>query len=269
MYIATKMKKVIYTCITGNYDSLMQPEAVDGSFDYVCFSDTVSSSRVGVWEIRPFPVETSALSPIMKSRYPKILPHRSFDDGEYDVWVWMDANIRIVSDRFYDTVDRLVAGGCDIAQVPHLDRDCIYDEIPRCYIDMRLGLGQALRQRRHLEGMGFPRHFGLMENNLILRVDRGAECVARKVSESWWAEFERFPVRDQLSLMPVYRSLHLMPELFFGRGRNVRKVDCLEIVRHAGIRNVSEIRGAARLLMKLRWTAREIAARLLLGYKGR
>ena len=255
------MKKVIYTCITGNYDELMQPLAVDGSFDYVCFSDTVSEPRVGVWEIRPFPEEASALSPIARSRYPKILPHKVFGETEYDVWVWMDANIRIVSSSFYEVVDWLVDSGCDIAQVPHGDRDCIYDEIPRCYIDLRLGLGQALRRKRYLRRLGFPRHFGLMENNLIFRRNGS---VALRVSEAWWESFGKCPVRDQLSLMPVYWWLHIYPALFFGEGRNVRNVDCLELVRHTGVRNVSEIKGLARLVMKFRWTFRERMARLLL-----
>lgn len=32
-------KKVIYTVLVGGYDNLMQPQVIDDSFDYICFTD--------------------------------------------------------------------------------------------------------------------------------------------------------------------------------------------------------------------------------------
>ena len=49
------MKRVIYTCITGGYDKLREPETVDVDFDYICFTDAAVSSEEGVWQIRPIP----------------------------------------------------------------------------------------------------------------------------------------------------------------------------------------------------------------------
>jgi hypothetical protein len=40
----SKMKnnKVVYTCITGDYDTLIEPRYVTEGFDYVCFTDNPS-----------------------------------------------------------------------------------------------------------------------------------------------------------------------------------------------------------------------------------
>ena len=40
-------KKVIYTCLVGNYDVLRQPLAIDESYDYICFSNDIKEERVG------------------------------------------------------------------------------------------------------------------------------------------------------------------------------------------------------------------------------
>ena len=69
------MKRVIYTCITGGYDKLREPETVDGDFDYICFTDAAVSSEEGVWQIRPIPY--SCDDPTRLSRYVKLLPDTS------------------------------------------------------------------------------------------------------------------------------------------------------------------------------------------------
>ena len=70
--------KVIYTCLTGNYDTLLQPEVVDNSFDFICFSNDFNETKIGIWEIRKIPFETNDNSRL--SRYPKILSHKVLQD---------------------------------------------------------------------------------------------------------------------------------------------------------------------------------------------
>ena len=96
------MKRVIYTCITGGYDKLRQPEVLDGDFDYICFTDAVGRSEEGVWQIRPIPY--SCDDPTRLSRYVKLLPHKVL--GEYDESLWIDANIAIRGNGIYDAVRR-------------------------------------------------------------------------------------------------------------------------------------------------------------------
>ena len=99
-------KKVIYTCLVGNYDVLRQPLAIDESYDYVCFSNDIKEDRVGVWQIRPIPFVHEDKARL--SRYVKILPHRALEDYEWSLW--MDANIQITDKEFYAILDSKMAG---------------------------------------------------------------------------------------------------------------------------------------------------------------
>ena len=252
------MKKAIYTSIVGGYDALRQPSAVDESFDYICFSDDFAESRVGVWQIRPIPCDLTDRG--RRSRYVKLLPHRVL--SEYDISVWMDANIVVKDPRFYDRVGSAVSSGCLIAQVPHPYRDCVYEEAAWCYKDMRISLGDALRQTRHLSSEGFPRHFGLFENNLIFR--RHNDPVVERISENWWKEYESFSARDQLSLMPVYWRESFCPRLLLGEGTNTRNTNLLDVAKHPVTLKTTGRRGLGRIPLKIVWTWRKIVASVLL-----
>lgn len=252
------MKRVIYTCIVGGYDVLRQPKVVDGDFDYICFSDDTSRERDGVWQIRQIPYSSEDRTRL--SRYVKLLPHKVLQ--EYDESLWIDANITITGAGVYDAV-RLASGrGSLIAQVPHLERDCVYDEIVACYKDLRIGYGEARRVRQHLMDEGFPRHFGLMENNLIFRRHNDPAVIC--LSESWWEEYNAFSRRDQLSLMPVCRKTGVTPDNLLDGGKNVRNVPYLEYSRHSAAQDPSCCKGPERILLKIKWTWRRIVAGLFL-----
>ncbi len=253
-----EMRKVIYTSIVGNYDTLPQPRVVDESFEYVCFSNDIAGDRNGIWQVRQIPYSNSDRTRL--SRYVKLQAHKVLE--EYDVSVWIDANIRIVGQEFFNIVNERIVSGCLIAQVPHPQRDCVYEEISKCYRDVRIGLSDALRQRRHLLREGFPRHFGMMENNLILR--RHNDPMVKKISDAWWKEYQEYSIRDQLSLMPVYWRMGFRPELLLGEGKNARNVPYLELIKHSGGPSVADLKGIRRWPSKVRWTFREFVAGILL-----
>ena len=73
MDVEVKKNKVIYTCLTGNYDNLLDPIVVSSDFDYICFSNDIDQENVGVWKINRIP--SSIVDPNVLSRYIKILPH--------------------------------------------------------------------------------------------------------------------------------------------------------------------------------------------------
>ena len=217
-------KKVIYTCLVGNYDVLRQPLAIDESYDYICFSNDIKEERVGVWQIRPIPFKHKDKARL--SRYVKILPHRALEDYEWS-W-WMDANIQITKKEFYSIVDSKIAEGGKIYQVTHClpPCDCTYEEIKFAYLGGRSGLYKTFLQYWHLKRKGFPTHWGLFENNFILR--KHLDPQVRKISEEWWAEFMKYTKRDQFNLMYVYWKNNLMPGLLFPPDRNTRNVDFLK-----------------------------------------
>ena len=217
-------KKVIYTCLVGNYDVLRQPLAIDESYDYICFSNDIKEERVGVWQIRPIPFKHKDKARL--SRYVKILPHRALEDYEWSLW--MDANIQITKKEFYSIVDSKIAEGGKVYQVTHClpPCDCTYEEIKFAYLGGRSGLYKTFLQYWHLKRKGFPTHWGLFENNFILR--KHLDPQVRKISEEWWAEFMKYTKRDQFNLMYVYWKNNLMPGLLFPPDHNTRNVDFLK-----------------------------------------
>ncbi len=258
------MRKVIYTCLTGAYDSLRQPSAVDGSFDYVCFSDSLPAGRDGLWEVRPMPSCTGPDGPELHgtrlSRYPKILPHKVLP--EYDISVYMDANLRITGKAFYDAVDAKIDSGCLIAQVPHLGADCVYDEVRRCHLMGKMSFSEAVAQKRYFKSLGFPRHVGMFENNVIFRRHRDPSVIS--VSEAWWKEYMAHSRRDQLALAPVYHAFGLAPELLFGEGLNSRNVPFVEYSKHPGELRLVSAKGLRRFPLKVLWTWRLWIGKLFL-----
>ena len=221
--------KVIYTCITGDYDILRQPVVTDPTWDYVCFSDKrelVSAGKSGVWQIRPLPSVSD--SSLVRSRYPKLQPHKVL--GEYEYSLWGDANIAILGDGLYREAERCIASGCDVAQVRHPFRDCVYEEMRTLEYQERLPMRVMLKEARFLRKEGFPRHAGQYENNLILR-RHGAERVV-DLSDSWWKVFLAFPYRDQVSLMYVYWKAGFVPGLLLPEGISARNAGFLRLYPH-------------------------------------
>lgn len=222
------MRKVIYTCLVGGYDRLLQPVVVDRSFDYICFSNDFCERQVGVWIIRKIPAIKDSNN-VRLSRYPKLMPHKMLEN--YDVSIYIDANIQIVSKAFYATVNLRINEGHLICQVPHPFRDCIYEDIRMVYRLRRgVSLMEARRQYTHLKENYFPSHYGLFENNIILRRHNNKEVI--RISEEWWNEYMHYTQRDQFSLMYVYWKQNYMPSYLFDSEHNVRNTDSIVYIKH-------------------------------------
>ncbi len=210
----------------GNYDKLLQPLDVDSDFDYVCFSNDIKEEKVGVWYIKRIPFENADKTRV--SRYLKLLPHKVLQ--EYDYSLYIDANIQITSRDLYKVINQNIEEDILIAQVPNIFRDCIYKDIEIAFRKRKVDLKGAKRQYKHLKQEGFPNHYGLFENNVILRRHNDQKVI--EISEAWWKEYSTYTHRDQFSLMYVYWKQNFMPSLLLGEGKNARNVDFLTLTKH-------------------------------------
>jgi len=218
------MKKVIYTVLTGNYDKLEQPRAVDSSFDYVCFTD--KAGQDGVWQLREIPFASD--SAVLRARWAKLHPHALL--SEYDLSVFMDANLCIASPFFYD---QLVACQAPLALLEHPQRDCVYEELRYCYLKDKISTKAAFSQWKKLKGMDMPAHAGLYETNVVLRRHNLPEVVA--LDQLWWELLlDSGGTRDQLALTPALYRLGMKPALLLGPGLNARNVPYIRYTLHPG-----------------------------------
>lgn len=188
------MKRVVYTALTGGYDVLAQPAATDPRYDYVCFVEKVGEPSIGVWQLREIPYANADVRRL--SRYPKMHPHELFPDYEYSVYV--DANVVIRDQAFYDAVERCIDSGVLLAGLKHPFMDCAYEECLNVLIAQKeSNVGAVCREYLFLSENGFPRKHGMYEANVILRRHHAPEVIAQ--CQLWWELFLRFAPRDQLS----------------------------------------------------------------------
>ena len=191
--IKSKNKKVIYTCISGNYDTLLEPEFISDGFDYVCFTDQPFTSNV--WEIIPIPEELNNLSGVKRQRNIKINAHKYL--SEYDFSVWVDANISLKGD-----INEYIEKNCNKRNTvlwvgKHPSRDCIYKESEIC-IKLKKDTKENINKQMEVyRKENFPEHYGLPQTCILLRYHNEESC--KKLMETWWKQVEMYSHRDQLS----------------------------------------------------------------------
>ena len=184
-------KKIVYTVISGNYDTLRKPTVVTPGWTYICFTD--QNIQSDVWTIKPLPeiiTSDKTLNQVKRQRIMKICPHLLFCD--YDVVVWVDANLIIKKNM--DDLIREYPG--DLCVPKHPDRDCIYEEskaIVRYCKDKKQNLDT---QEKLYKEEGFPEHFGLNETNVIIRQQNDR---VTRIMNLWADTLRKYSHRDQMS----------------------------------------------------------------------
>lgn len=192
-----KNKKVVYTCISGSYDSLKEPLFVNPDFDYICFTDN-KDLKSNVWDIRPIPNELSNYDNTRRNRNIKILPHKYLK--EYDISIYIDGNITIKS-NMNSFLNEYIKNNEIITLYKHPKRKCLYKEMEVCKKIKKDNAECIDRQKEYYLNEGFPEDFGLSQNNIIIRRHNNPTCI--KIMEEWWSQLVKFSKRDQLSLFYV------------------------------------------------------------------
>ena len=191
----SKMKnnKVVYTCITGDYDTLIEPRYVTEGFDYVCFTDNPSLTS-NTWDIRPIPQELESLSKVKQQRYIKINAHKFF--SEYTMSIWVDGNITIKGD-LNEFIGLTLTGDTSVYVPQHPLRNCLYDEA-KAVVSMKKDAREIVNpQIERYKAEGFPKDYGLLQSNILLRMHNDNNCI--RLMEAWFDELKDNSHRDQLS----------------------------------------------------------------------
>ena len=188
------MKVVVYTCITGNYDTLKEPILTEEGWDYICFTDNPSFTS-HTWTIRTIPDELNNLDNARKNKLIKVLAHVYLK--EYDLSIYIDGNITI---NFQ--LDKLVRGIIDAEHHTYLkkhpSRHCIYEEAKVCERLHKDEPEIIHKQIERYHNEGFPKNFGMSENNILIRLHNDKYCA--ELMDAWASEIVNGSKRDQLSL---------------------------------------------------------------------
>jgi hypothetical protein len=194
------MKKgIIYTCITGRYDELLDHTYIDPRWEYVCFTDdlTLKNKDNFLWQIKPLVFDE--LDHIRNQRWHKLHPHILFP--KYKRSVWVDANMNILKKDIYEDIDRAINKKSKMSMAPHPVRNCLYDEFLVC-IDLGKDNRNVIeKQLQLIKEDGFPNKQGLYETGIIYREHHDKQVIS--VMNDWWWFIKNYSRRDQLSLTYV------------------------------------------------------------------
>ncbi len=184
-------KLVIYTALFGSYDDLIDPQEAYEECDFICFTDQKKITSQ-VWKI--IHVDKGIQSASMANRMYKLLPHRFL--SMYEESLYIDANI-ILKKNPYNLVKNYLKSE-DFLMPKHSHRDCLYLEAKTCTALGKSQLLKTVKQIKRYKKEGFPKKFGLGENNVLLRKHNTSHIA--KLMEFWYEELKNETQRDQLSL---------------------------------------------------------------------
>lgn len=224
-----KPKIVIYTCITGGYDKLISPFLKLENIDYVAFSDNKEDKNED-WTIREIPENIKELkNNILINRYLKFHPYELFEKEGYDYAIYIDGNIKVVSD--FTDMTYAVNEKTGLAMHRHYLRDDISNEIETCRILKKGNYKKLKEQVNRYKSEGFPDDFGMLECNLIVSNLKNKK--GQVLLDNWWEEFKTSEsYRDQIALPYVIWKQGYKIEDVGNLGKNIRKNGKLRIILH-------------------------------------
>lgn len=189
-------KIVVYTCITGGYDNIIEPSFITPGVDYICFTDNPAMKSKN-WKIKPIPQELSGYSKVKQQRGVKILAHRYLSD--YGVSIWVDGAV-VVRGNVKEFINTLDTAHYSVFIPEHPARKCIYAEKDACVRIKKIKGDEvtlADKQMKRYKDEGFPSNYGLVQTNVMIRLHNDQYC--KDLMEKWWAELKDYSHRDQLS----------------------------------------------------------------------
>ena len=186
-----KGRGVVYSCITGGYDDIREPEFITEALDHVFFTDDPKLAS-DVWDVKTIP-NPDHLSPGMLARRVKIFPWEYL--GDYDYSIWIDGKIQPIADiseyiNAYSVSEPILCFN-------HYECRGIVEEAGHI-IDMGKADPQLINsQLSSYLNEGYPGDINSVDTCVLVR-DHHDEHL-KKVMSDWWDELNKWSIRDQMS----------------------------------------------------------------------
>ena len=226
-------KTIIYTVITGNYDTIKQPLVIEEGVEYYLFTNNPEIKDVGVWKVVQISSEqwqgrTERENNILLSRKVKMLAHK-YLPKECELGIYVDADMlikepltKLLNDLHEDTL---------FAACRHSYCGSVREEIEDLIAKGMVDATQVENQWQLYAEWGFKDNLGISENGLLIR--RHSDARVTQLMELWWEEYQNGCLRDQVSLMPCIYRTGFMPYFQFIE-MNIRNNNFVEVMRHIG-----------------------------------
>ena len=225
------MPTIIYTVITGNYDSIKQPLVVEEGVEYILFTNNPEIKDAGVWKVEQIPSEqwqgrTERENNILLSRKVKMLPHK-YLPKECEQSIYVDADMLIqgpLTELLNDLREETLFAACRHSYCISVKEE-IDDLLNKGMVDAT----QIENQWQHYVKWGFKDDLGISENGLLIR--RHNDANVAQLMELWWEEYQNGCLRDQVSLIPCMFRTGFMPYFQFIE-MDIRNNNFVDVMRH-------------------------------------
>ena len=230
------LKVCVYTAVFAGYDRILEHAQQTVDCDFMVFTDDASAVPVG--QVRGIIKNNPGdqISPVLQNVWLRLFPFDIRELNDYDILIYIDANVRILDPSFVEQILRRYeeARDFDLMLSAHPWNACLYQEARDSQkiakynnTDME---GQVASYRRE----GFPADAGLYWNGLIVYNRTCDQYRVRQFQERYWHEmiaYNKTPdahPQGQVSLpYCLWKSglkLSMLPQLYLS--------PALEITRH-------------------------------------
>ena len=222
---------VIYTVITGSYDSIKQPQVVEEGVEYVLFTNNHNVQDGGVWKVVHIPSEqwlgrSERENNILLSRKVKMLPHK-YLPKECEQSIYVDADMvikRPLTELLFNLHPETLFAACR-----HSYCQSVSEEINDLKAKGMVNATQIENQWQRYVEWGFRDDLGISENGLLIRMH--SDRRVQSLMELWWSEYQQGCLRDQVSLMPCIYKADFIPYFEFVE-KNIRANEYLDVLKH-------------------------------------
>lgn len=186
-----KGKGVVYTAITGNYDTVHDPLITSPNLDYILFTNN-PNLKSNVWKII-FVDNPDNLDNIRLARHIKIMGYEYLSDYDYSIWV--DGKLQIIGD-----IEDYIKQNKDdmpILCMPHYIHNCAYAEESLCETEGKDNISTMRSQIARYKSEGYPENNGMIDSCVLIRELKDKQM--NNVMATWWNEVKSYSYRDQLS----------------------------------------------------------------------
>ena len=225
------MPTIIYTVITGAYDSIKQPRVIEAGVEYVLFTNNPEIKDGGVWKVVQIPSEewpgrTARENNILLSRKVKMLPHEYLPEvAEWSIYI--DADM-VIKRPLTELLNKLHSETL-FAAYRHSYCKSVQEEIADLLAKNMVQPEQVKEQWNKYVEWGFNDNMGISENGLLIR--RHNNLHVQSLMQLWWDEYKNGCLRDQVSLMPCMYKADFMSYFQFIE-KNIRANEYLDVLKH-------------------------------------
>lgn len=212
LQLSNPLRKVCYTIITGDYDTLQEPQYITPGWEYHAYHDgRLEVNQDSVWKLIKLKNTDHLPSVLLQRANKAICPVKPIAEGEWLRTVYVDGNQVIIGN-----LDVLVAETghergptTTITSKEHPERYCVWDEASAIVRLNKAPAGDVVRLLAHLNDLHIGRNAGLSETGILIRdYTHTAQRKYLAALEAKWSHcICNYCHRDQLSFDPIFSSV--------------------------------------------------------------